>query len=412
MVDGSDGRRGDGPAPERARRPRIPTLHTTVSGNVDLARLINWSTPLAWFEAVAIVQGLCEVLLATRREGLGGNLEPGDVAITPQGGVEVRGGIGQGLPAVASIAHLLLALLEEAQALPVQLRLLALEATAPLPAQATLREWSARLAAFERPGRQRIIREVHERFTQLPARDMEPPAKPSVRTAVPSAPRRWRTSPRLRNAALAVALLAGAGVAAAWLWQVVGPVLSEAGKRPRDGAMASAEADESFSAAAAARIRAAAFRIWGAAPSRPATPGPDAALTAQPIVVELTAGPPTVAPWEADELAPPRGVPAAARPTPADTAVYSAEDATVLPPTLLRPRLPTRPGTGVREENLPQVELLVSPSGEVESVKLLTQPARVMSAMMLSAIKTWRFAPASREGRAVRYRLRLRLTNE
>jgi outer membrane biosynthesis protein TonB len=58
------------------------------------------------------------------------------------------------------------------------------------------------------------------------------------------------------------------------------------------------------------------------------------------------------------------------------------------------------------------VELLVSPTGEVESVKLLTQPARVMSAMMLSAIKTWRFAPASHDGRPVRYRLLLRLTNE
>jgi hypothetical protein len=32
--------------------------------------------------------------------------------------------------------------------------------------------------------------------------------------------------------------------------------------------------------------------------------------------------------------------------------------------------------------------------------------------MMLSAIKAWRFAPATRDGRPVRYRLALRLTNQ
>jgi len=36
----------------------------------------------------------------------------------------------------------------------------------------------------------------------------------------------------------------------------------------------------------------------------------------------------------------------------------------------------------------------------------------VKSAMMLSAIKTWRFEPAKRGGQPVRYRLLMRLTNQ
>ena len=54
----------------------------------------------------------------------------------------------------------------------------------------------------------------------------------------------------------------------------------------------------------------------------------------------------------------------------------------------------------------------MSPSGDVESVKLVTPSAGVHSAMMLSAIKTWHFQPASRDGHPVRYRLTLRLTNQ
>jgi hypothetical protein len=54
----------------------------------------------------------------------------------------------------------------------------------------------------------------------------------------------------------------------------------------------------------------------------------------------------------------------------------------------------------------------VSPAGEVESVKLLTQSAGVGPAMMLSAIKNWRFHPATRDGQPVRYRMIIRLTNQ
>jgi hypothetical protein len=403
---------GDRASHENAQGPRAAASGSDVGRGVDLARLISWDTPLAWFEAVAIVQELCAVLVSTRAGGGEAGLEPEDVAITPGGTVEVRGGIGQGMPAVGQVAHLLLALLEEAPSLPVQLRLMALQEVSPAPTGVTLRDWSARLAAFERPGRQRAIRDVYERFMQLPVRQPKPPPKVPARKRAAAAGPRWWNSPKARNAAVSIALLVAAGLAAAWLWSVVVPMLSGGRDRPQGDAKATAGDEASLSAAAAERIRAAAFRIWGASAARQAAPAPDAALAGQPLVVVVPEVLPSAPPFEA--AAEPRApdVAAGTHAVAADATVYSVGDTAVVPPALLRPRLPTRPSTGVREENLPQVELLVSPSGEVESVKLLTQPAGVMSTMMLSAIKTWRFEPAASEGHPVRYRLRLRLTNQ
>ena len=108
-----------------------------------------------------------------RRGGPAAQLEPGDVAITAEGGADVRGGVVPGLPTVAQVAHLLLALLGQARRLPVQLRLLAL--------QEARRRRAARRSASCRPGWRLssgptaagTIRAVHERFVRLPARDDE-----------------------------------------------------------------------------------------------------------------------------------------------------------------------------------------------------------------------------------------------
>jgi hypothetical protein len=417
----------DGAARERVAAPEVasktpdsepnkPAAHSlppraAFSRGVDLARLLERAMPLSWFEAVAIVQELCAVLLSTRRPAGETDLEPEDVAITHEGNVEVRAGAAQGVPPVARVAHLLLALLGEARTLPVQLRLLALQEVSPTPTGTTLRDWSARLATFERPGRQRTIREVYERFMQLPIASAGAPVKEPAPTkpARVKAPPWWR-SRRVRNVAASVALLVAAGLAAAWLWRVVAPILSGGElQKPEAGAGAGAG---TLSAEAVERIRAAAFRIWGGGAARPAAPAPDTPVAGQPIVVVVPEAFPSVPPASPD--AGPRNpdTPAAARAPATDKTLFSAADAAVVPPSLLRPRLPMRSSAGVREENLPQVELLVSPTGEVESVKLLTEPAGVKSAMMLSAIKTWRFEPATSDGRPVRYRLILRLTNQ
>ncbi len=393
------------------RAPQTSSRHDPDARGADLASLIRWNTPLAWFEAVAIAQELCVVLLATRVGGGDRALEPADVTMTPAGGVEVSGDTAQGLPAVAEVARLLLALLEEAESQPVQLRLLALEAVSPSPTGLTLREWSARLHAFERPGRQRAIRDVYERFAQLRVGDTRPSLRSVATLKAAAAEPRWWRNRRLRNAAVSALLLVGTGLAAVWLWVVVVPLLSGERDRPSAGASA-AGTEEALSAESARRIRAAAFRIWGAADASREVSRTGAEIPARAIVVVIPAELPLVAPSGIAEMVSPADAPTAGLPAPLDHTVYSAAEATVVPPALVRPRLPSRSSAGVLDENLPQVELVVSASGAVESVRLVTQPTHVVSAMMLSAIKTWQFKPAERDGRPVRCRIVLRLTNQ
>jgi hypothetical protein len=88
-----------------------------------------------------------------------------------------------------------------------------------------------------------------------------------------------------------------------------------------------------------------------------------------------------------------------------DTTVYSAESANVVPPTAIRPQLPRALPVGVAASSLSRIEVMVLRDGTVESVKLLpgARPT-VKDGMLLSAAKTWRFAPASKDGVPVRYR--------
>jgi outer membrane biosynthesis protein TonB len=51
------------------------------------------------------------------------------------------------------------------------------------------------------------------------------------------------------------------------------------------------------------------------------------------------------------------------------------------------------------------VEVLVSPDGGVDRIKLVSQPRRMVDVMTLSAAKMWQFEPALKDGEPVRYRL-------
>ena len=89
-----------------------------------------------------------------------------------------------------------------------------------------------------------------------------------------------------------------------------------------------------------------------------------------------------------------------------DQATYTAADANVVPPVAVYPKLPTlRPS----DRNVSAFEIVVTPAGTVESVKAAEEPESLARAMqmtgILSAAKSWRFQPASRNGHAVRYRL-------
>jgi hypothetical protein len=96
--------------------------------------------------------------------------------------------------------------------------------------------------------------------------------------------------------------------------------------------------------------------------------------------------------------------------------VYSAENRDVVPPKLRRQQLPVAvltPGVEV-PEGWSYLELVVDPVGAVESVRLAAQrpaPGQTLyrHRMLVAAAKAWQFAPAKRDGKPVRYVIRVAL---
>jgi hypothetical protein len=399
------------PAPAPAPAPR-PARRRAPARGATLSQLMARQTPIEWFEAVAIIQGLCQALLEAPPPGSRGVPEADDIAIAPEGHVEL---LAEGLleAPVARVARLLHAL-AEGTALPVQLRLLVLQELSPSPGCTSVLEFSTRLALFERPGRANLIREVYERFTRLPPREAEFTAPAPAPAAHPRpGPQMWWRRRAVVAAGAAALALAVLFVAGAWLRRSTAPPAPGTIDRRSTVARAVGEAGASMASAASESAKTVS-RWFGIEPARE---------PAAPVPVEIAAplaAPPSAsvrrAPARALNPSPSvKGAAAAEDPTPAaavDPGIYSAASADVVPPVPVRSRQPSSPPRGVREQDLPEVEVVVSPTGQVESVKLLTTDAGVLPSMMLSAIKNWHFEPATRNGSPVRYRMRMRLTKQ
>jgi hypothetical protein len=288
-----------------------------------------------------------------------------------------------------------------------------LQEVSPSPSCATILELSTRLALFERPGRQAAIRDVYERFSRLPPREAEshtatpPPAALTAWVHVP-----WWRKRRVQALAGALSVILVSSLAAMWWWPAAAP--PPPGQEDHRGPIekAAASAGESMSAAAAGTARTVSRWFGFAATNRPAP-----ALPVEAVEAVVSSGP-----GPARRPAPRTLKPAAPSPSPSgaplppderlDPTVYSSADPAVEPPALVRVRQPSNPPDGVRAEDLPELELVISATGEVESVRLLTREAGVGPSMMLSAVKAWQFHPATRNGEPVRYRLRMRLTHQ
>jgi hypothetical protein len=104
-------------------------------------------------------------------------------------------------------------------------------------------------------------------------------------------------------------------------------------------------------------------------------------------------------------------------PAPADPNMYDAKNTDVVPPTLLTPlsHVPLPPEIR-REAASTKVAILVlvNVEGTVDSVNSTMEPRTLGESILvyngLSIAKTWRFHPATRGGRPVRYRLRVPLS--
>lgn len=89
----------------------------------------------------------------------------------------------------------------------------------------------------------------------------------------------------------------------------------------------------------------------------------------------------------------------------ADEVIYSAKDAGVVPPRALSRQFPATTPNGVPAHRVGTLEMVIARDGSVEFVKLHTPLNRYHERMIVSAAKAWQYRPATKGGRAVKYRL-------
>lgn len=93
---------------------------------------------------------------------------------------------------------------------------------------------------------------------------------------------------------------------------------------------------------------------------------------------------------------------------------YNATDPGVTPPVLLSPLVPRSLSQARPNAPAGDVRILINPDGTVESVRATVDPKTMGEAIIitnaLSMAKTWRFQPATKDGKPVRYSLMVPLS--
>jgi tetratricopeptide (TPR) repeat protein len=91
--------------------------------------------------------------------------------------------------------------------------------------------------------------------------------------------------------------------------------------------------------------------------------------------------------------------------------VYSSDDRDVIAPVIVRQELPPMPGgnqTRLRASGI--LDLVIGEDGTVQSAAMSTPIAPAYDRLLLDAVKEWRFQPAMRHGKAVRFRKLMHIT--
>jgi hypothetical protein len=383
---------------------------------IAVTDIVALGVPVDWPEAVAVVAELCTVLQAA--ESATWVPEPEDVLITAHGTVIIRRG-GGGTHDVDELGRMLHSLLDPSRT-PMPIRLF-LTQSIGFNRYTTVQAYAEALAYYERPGRAELVQSLYHRCLETPPEALTPrtPVEEAVVDAEPPRPM------RRHGLAVAVALVCGlAAAAAVWVWQAGVPVgVSVAAFKDAVTAAASAAVEQvGWEAAPTSGELVEREEPGRAAPRRtrtvaqvprrtPATADPIAdvsSLRPQLIAPPAIALDPVPAVEGGFALAP--AGPAAAPPAPAmvaDSTVYSEGSEGVEPPVMYFPQLPPVVPAGEDPRRLNTMELLVDERGAVQAAKLTSRPVRLPDMTLLSAAKTWRFHPATKDGRPVKYRLSL-----
>jgi protein TonB len=363
---------------------------------------------LNWHEAVAVVAETAAILLD---RGLTSVPHLAAVILLPDGTLHF---VEQGEPSAAPAQKLgaMLDTLLSSAACPPELRQLTAGSLADPPAYATVEEFADALAFFERPGRQELLAAVAARASELALEArahtelerLEARARNQSRKDEPHS----EPAPSQKHR---VFVYIAAGVIL---------LLGIAG-----GALAALRANGSAPGTVVQRVKARVDLIAakgleavGLRPPTPeSTPPPvDVApprVSSKPARRTPRALPVTISVKEltGDPISPPPSVrPEASAPIVRDEAVYTADAENVEPAVLMRPHLPSQPPADAPSEEIGVLEIIVSTTGAVEQVRLVSTSNRFQDRMIVSAAKAWLFEPATKDGQPVRYRTRIRIT--
>jgi hypothetical protein len=415
--------------------PDAATMAVKSTSWVSIADLLTREVPVHWSEAIAVVAALCAAL---RERGDGLVPHPADVLINGAGGLAVRASE-DGESDTAALARMLHNLFSTASA-PAPLRLFVSSAISSERYQ-SVTAFAEALAAYEVPGREKLIQAVHDRWVATRTQALTAPAPQAAEPEQEQKPAAGSRAPASRvtrwvMAAAAVAVVTG-GSAAGWYLAGGRPLSIPSLSLPSIPALASlsvpsaitdalgwlrGNAPDTTAAAEPDKTRPKPIRRTRSRASATPVLAKNSDLEAVSAAVLVEPTPVTASDTPSVTTALPDDIPAvASEPLAADQAdntpddaadvidptVYSGTSLNVVPPVMM-PRQITPPGelsAGI--ETTSTLELLVDVSGKVARVRLLSRPSPVLAAMLLSAAKTWNFRPAMSEGRPVKYRLLL-----
>jgi hypothetical protein len=370
-----------------------------VSAPIALGDVLALQVPVHWAEAVAVVEELCAVLV----DVAGASVripELQDIAITSQGTVLLRRGAAM-TQDIDGLGRALHALLDPA-ATPMPLRLFVAQSNG-VEKYNSVAAYAGALAYYGRPDRSEMIQSLYRRCLETPAPDIL--RAPASEEFAPKAEAR-RKVPRWVLAA-AIALLCTLAASAFWMSgqeaRAAAPV--RALQRAVDAVVAVVQNLTSPSEPAAKLSDKSANPSVRPAGRRRSEPPPaDVILNVTPLFTSPFLDTPAreAAPDGALAMAPFVEGSAAAE----DSTIYSSVADNVQPPVLFSPKLPPIPaiqpyyavGTNT-------MELLIDEAGFVKRVRMTSPPVRMPDMMLLSGAKTWRFHPALKNGKPVKYRL-------
>jgi hypothetical protein len=401
-----------------------------MTDSLTVSDLLTRRLHLQWFEGVAIVRSVTTQLLK-RRAAAEHIPELHQIELFADGSVAITGGVVTEAP-VRRMGQLLQATLTDTE-IPVHLRLIVSQATAPLPTYPSVVELDAALAYVERPDGVALLRSLFVRAQaadRLTAEtggitlDSAAPLPDANASARPPASGNVRRS--IGIAAAVIVVLALSGAAALYKRQTLASRLEQPTSRVT--VMADAVGNAALTAMSVVSDTVGLGRIvagdaTGEVVSPPAPvspppaervtkPGPRAAGDAPLRASSDSVSPPTMVVYDdpADRTTTAEAanreigtldLPADA---PNQSEIYTTGAAGVTPPVGVGAQLPRQLPATVGSNDLVQIELIVGRDGSVESARLISPRRHVLGGMLLSAAKTWEFHPATREGAPVRFR--------